>query len=108
MGSRSARISLCGTRPRYPHRTAALVYLCGTGLDWNAYRSAYHEEQRRRLTGHERRRLEQLAELDRNPEEEREFLTLSWATDYADRTHGLAAAAMAGGGMTATMSSTRS
>ena len=86
---------------RYPHRTAALIYLCGTGLDWNAYQSAYHEEQRRRLTGHERRRLEQLAELDRNPEEEREFLTLSWATDYADRTLGLAAArAMAGGGMT--------
>lgn len=86
---------------RYPHRVTALIYLCGIGLEWNLHRAAYHRAERDRRSSHEQDRVGYLETLDRNSDQEREFLTLSWATDYPDHAAGLAAAGeMAASGMT--------
>jgi proline iminopeptidase len=67
----------------YPDHTAGVVYLNGVGIgDW---RTAYHEEQRRRTTPTQRDRLELLTGADRTAEEEVEFRVLSWFTDHADQ-----------------------
>ncbi|WP_170970405.1 alpha/beta fold hydrolase [Streptomyces zhaozhouensis] len=68
----------------HPGRVASLVALNGTGLgDW---RTAYRAERDRRATAEERARLGELAALARrSPGEEREFRTLAWCTDHADR-----------------------
>jgi proline iminopeptidase len=85
---------------RYPHRVTALIYLCGTGLEWNRHRAAYHRAERDRRSNGEQARLSYLEALDRTADQEREFLRLSWATDYPDHEVGLAAAGqMAAAGM---------
>lgn len=62
---------------------AGVVYLDGVGIgDW---RTAYHEEQARRMTPEQAARLEELSGRQRTPAEETEFRTLSWFTDHADR-----------------------
>jgi proline iminopeptidase len=85
---------------RYPRRVLALIYLCGTGLDWNLHRAAYHRAEHARRSSDERDRLSYLKALNRSADQEREFLTLSWTTDYPDHAVGLAAAGqMAAAGM---------
>jgi proline iminopeptidase len=85
---------------RYPHRVTAVVYICGSGLAWNAHRHAHNAAARARHSQHELDRLASLATAARTPAQEREFLTLTWAADYADHARGLAAAdEMAGAGM---------
>lgn len=86
---------------RYPHRVSVLIYICGTGLEWNLHRAAHHAAARARRSRREQDRITYLETLDRSADQEREFLTLSWVTDYADRATGLAAAGeMAASGMT--------
>jgi proline iminopeptidase len=66
----------------YPETVAGVVYLGGVGIgDW---RTAYREEQRRRMTPAQQERLELLSGMDRTAEEELEFRVLSWFTDHAD------------------------
>jgi proline iminopeptidase len=77
----------------YPHRVTGLVYLCGTGLEWNLHRGAHKAAARARRSQHEHDRLAALAGHRRTPGEEREYLTLTWAADYPDHSLGLAAAA---------------
>ncbi|WP_371407810.1 alpha/beta hydrolase [Kribbella sp. NBC_00662] len=67
----------------YADHAAGLVYVDGVGIgDW---RTAYHEEQRRRMTPEQSARLEDLTGRKRTPAEETEFRALSWFTDHADR-----------------------
>ena len=77
---------------RYPHRVTAVVYICGTGIEWNTHRHAHKAAARARRSRHERVRLAALAKAQRTPAQEREFLTLTWAADYAHHARGLAAA----------------
>lgn len=77
---------------RYPHRVTAVVYICGTGLEWSTHRNAHNVAARARRSQHEQDRLAALATAERTPGLEREFLTLTWAADYADHARGLAAA----------------
>ncbi|MER6824878.1 alpha/beta hydrolase [Streptosporangium sp. NPDC000563] len=69
----------------HPDRVASLGYLAGTGLgDW---RTSYRAERDRRMTERQHGRLAELAALsERSATEEREFRTLAWFTDHADRT----------------------
>ena len=71
---------------RYPGRVTAVVYICGTGLDWNTHRRAHKAAARARRSQHEQDRLAALATAQRTPAQECEFLTLTWAADYADHT----------------------
>ena len=90
---------------RYPHRVTGLVYICGTGLEWNLHASSHKSAARARRSQREHDRLAALARHTRTPGEEREYLTLTWAADYADHSFGLAAAAeMASAGMQSTTS----
>ncbi|MFF5212965.1 alpha/beta fold hydrolase [Streptosporangium sp. NPDC000396] len=68
----------------HPDRVASLGYLGGTGLgDW---RTAYRAERTHRMTARQQVRLAQLGALPRrSATEEREFRTLAWFTDHADR-----------------------
>ncbi|GAB2574169.1 alpha/beta fold hydrolase [Kribbella endophytica] len=68
----------------HPDRVAHLIYLSGVGVgDW---RTPSLAEQRRRMTAVQAERLETLGnQRPRNADEEREFRTLSWFTDHADR-----------------------
>ncbi|MEU4602817.1 alpha/beta hydrolase [Kribbella sp. NPDC023972] len=67
----------------YPDHVAGVVYLNGVGIgDW---RTAYHDEQSRRMTPAQRERLDALSGADRSAEEEIEFRVLSWFTDHADQ-----------------------
>lgn len=68
----------------HPDRVASLVYLSGTGLgDW---RSTYRAARARRMTAWQRARLAELeAASRRSTAEEREFRTVAWFTDHADR-----------------------
>jgi proline iminopeptidase len=77
---------------RYPYRVTAVVYICGTGLEWSTHRNEHKAAARARRSQHELDRLAALARAQRTPVQEREFLTLTWAADYADHTRGLAAA----------------
>jgi proline iminopeptidase len=68
----------------HPRRTAALMLVSGFGVgsDW---RATYYAERLRRMTTDQRTRYVALeGNPQRNPDEEREFLMLSWSTDYAD------------------------
>lgn len=80
-----ATLALCYAL-QHPERVRALVYLCGTGIgsDW---REAYREEIGNRLTEDQLSRISQLEKLGgrRGEEEEREYRTLAWLPDYADR-----------------------
>ncbi|MDT0318621.1 alpha/beta fold hydrolase [Streptomyces millisiae] len=68
----------------HPDRVASLVHLSGTGLgDW---RTPYRAERLRRMTERQVARLAELeAEPHRSAVREREFRTLAWFTDHADR-----------------------
>ena len=78
----------------HPGRVRALLYLCGTGVG-HAWKRAYRAEEERRLTAERLRRLNELKVKgeDRDGAEEREYRTLSWAPDYADRERALKLAA---------------
>jgi hypothetical protein len=80
---------------RYPHRVTAVVYICGTGLEWSTHRGVHKAAARARRSQPERDRLDALAALAarrRTAGQEQEFLTLTWAADYADHALGLKAA----------------
>lgn len=77
---------------RYPHRVTAVVYICGTGLEWSTHSAAHKAAARARRSKREQARLATLAAGSRTAAQEREFLTLTWAADYADHTRGLVAA----------------
>jgi proline iminopeptidase len=84
----------------YPHRVAAVVYVGGIGIEWDAHREAHAAAARRRRGQAEQDRLDVLDGISRGAAQEREYLELSWAVDYADLTAGRAAAsAMAGVGL---------
>jgi proline iminopeptidase len=72
----------------HPGRVLALLYLCGTGVG-HAWKRAYREERRRRLSAEQLRRRNELKAKGegRDGAEECEYRTLSWAPDYADRGH---------------------
>jgi proline iminopeptidase len=78
----------------HPGCVRALLYLCGTGIG-HAWKRAYREERRRRLTAEQFRRRNELKAKGEGKDgaEEHEYRTLSWATDYADRGRALALAA---------------
>ncbi|HEY3558577.1 MAG TPA: alpha/beta hydrolase [Kribbella sp.] len=66
----------------YGDHVAGVVYLDGVGIgDW---RTAYHEEQARRMTPEQAARLDDLTGRKRTHDEEIEFRVLSWFTDHAD------------------------
>ncbi|MBO3745428.1 alpha/beta hydrolase [Streptosporangiaceae bacterium NEAU-GS5] len=68
----------------HPERIASLCYLSGTGIgDWRPF---YRAERARRMTARQRARLVELeSKPHRSASQEREFRTLSWFTDHADR-----------------------
>ncbi|WP_193317871.1 MULTISPECIES: alpha/beta fold hydrolase [Streptomyces] len=68
----------------HPERVASLVPLGSTGLgDW---RTPARAEHARRASAQQRARLAELSGRERrSAEEEREFRTLAWFTDHADR-----------------------
>ena len=68
---------------RYPHRVTAVVYICGTGLEWSTHRKAHNAAAQARRSQHELDRLAALATAHRTPAQEREFLTLTWARSRA-------------------------
>lgn len=70
----------------HPGRVRALLYLCGTGVG-QAWKRAYRAERGRRLTAEQLCRRNELKAKGRRRDdaEEREYRTLSWAPDYADR-----------------------
>jgi proline iminopeptidase len=72
----------------FPAQSLGLLYVAGVGLGraWNA---AYHEEVDRRLSDRQRRRRDELRDLDRTAEEEHEYRVLCWAPDFADRSTAL-------------------
>lgn len=72
----------------HPERTAALLYLSGTGLEWPRFRAAYRDERLRRLGPERAARLAELEARERDAAEEREFLRLSWCTDCIDPIEG--------------------
>jgi proline iminopeptidase len=85
---------------RYPHRVTAVVYICGTGLEWSTHRGVHKAAARARRSQREQDRLATLAAWQRTAGQEREFLTLTWAADYADHALGLkAASGMAAAGL---------
>jgi proline iminopeptidase len=65
----------------HPDRTEALLYVSGVGIgrEWNA---VYHAEADRRRSSQQNARLDELSQIDRNPDEEREWRTLNWSPDY--------------------------
>jgi proline iminopeptidase len=71
----------------HPGRTAAMGYVNGVSIgDWHP---RYQQERLRRMTPEQRIRLAALkAAPYRSPDEEVEFRTLSWFTDYADPVRG--------------------
>ncbi|HEY7834867.1 MAG TPA: alpha/beta hydrolase [Ktedonobacterales bacterium] len=85
----------------YPRETAGLIYLCGTGLG-DAWHAEYRANHDARLMPDERARLDELpqqrarAERDGNGAEyaalDREYCTLAWSTDLADRANARALA----------------
>ncbi|MFA9444829.1 alpha/beta fold hydrolase [Egicoccus sp. AB-alg6-2] len=68
----------------HPARTTSLSYLSGTGLAWHRWVDAFRDEQRRRLTTTERRRLDLLRARQRGPDEEVERFTLELRADSLD------------------------
>lgn len=77
----------------YPERVRVVGYVSGVGIgDW---RTPFRNERRRRAEPFAAR-LAELSVPQRTADEEVEWRTLTWATDYADLTIGLrAASAMA-------------
>lgn len=84
----------------HPHRTAALLYVSGTGVGWR-WHQEYRREQQARLTPQQR---SELAELRRRRAElspadptyrdlDRRICLLEWSTDFADRNRALELAA---------------
>lgn len=67
----------------HPERVRALVLIAGIPI-WCGFRAAYDAERIRRL-GDDAGRYAELKARERTPEEERERVILSWATDFADR-----------------------
>lgn len=72
----------------YPERVTALLYVSGTGVgrDW---KGEYQAERERRLTAQQHQRLNELKTRNRSRAEEQEYMALSWAPDYADRSRAL-------------------
>lgn len=68
----------------HPERVKALVYLSGTGVGSN-WKAAHKAEAERRLTDGQRQRREELKARRRSEAEEREYRTLSWMPDHANR-----------------------
>lgn len=78
----------------HPERVTALLYVSGTGLinDWRE--ECHANEQARRTTAQQARHAELSAQLKTSPqtwtpELDREYCTLAWMTDFADRKHAL-------------------
>ena len=65
---------------RYPHRVTAVVYICGTGLEWSTHRGVHKAAARARRSQGEQDRLAALAARQRTAAQEREFLTLTWGS----------------------------
>ena len=71
---------------RHPERTAALVYACGTGLEWGRFSAEHTRRQEARLAPDDVARLRELHALrERTPEEQREHNFLYTIPDFADR-----------------------
>ncbi|MEV0149982.1 MULTISPECIES: alpha/beta hydrolase [unclassified Nonomuraea] len=69
----------------HPERVAGLIQIAGPFLD--PWREADQAAQRARRTNEDQTRLDELDAIEsRTDAEEIEYLTLSWVTDYADRT----------------------
>jgi len=66
----------------HPEQSAGVVYMSGTGLgrEWNPH---YHAESDRRRAGVQGR-LDELSGRERTPEEEHEYRSLTWSSDFAD------------------------
>ncbi len=77
----------------HPERTTALVYVAGVGIEWAAHRAAFGDALTARRPAADELRWRELAARERTGAEEREFLILSWATDYVDPAVGQANAA---------------
>ena len=94
-----ADLALCYAL-NYPHRVTAVIYICGTGLEWSTHRGVHKAAARARRSQGEQDRLAALAAQQRTAAQERELLTLTWAADYADHALGLkAASGMAAAGL---------
>ena len=68
----------------HPSRVTGLVYL--SGVFGSAWRPASKAESLRRLDPAQLARYLELDARPRTPEEDREYVILSWSTDFADRT----------------------
>lgn len=68
----------------HPDRVTAVILVSGTGAG-TLWRPAYHEARRKRMSLEQWRRYDTLrVDTARTSAEEREYLLLAWATDYAD------------------------
>lgn len=72
----------------HPGRVEKLVYCSGVGpgSDW---KPSYRAAEQSRLTTEQVERRHQLEHVSRSPDEDIEYLTLCWCTDYADPDAGL-------------------
>jgi proline iminopeptidase len=75
----------------HPERVRALV-LVSSWIVVSDWRAAYKAERARRL-GEHLARYEELESRERTPDEDREYVTLAWSTDFADRERSYAQAA---------------
>ena len=77
-----------------PDSAAGLLYLSGTGLG-RSWHADYEAAPQRRLTSRQLARYEELDALDRRTDaQEREWRTLCWSSDFADRTRAVELAAI--------------
>ena len=74
----------------HPSRVRGLIYL--SGVCGSAWRLASKAESLRRLDAVQRARFLHLDARERSPEEDREYVILSWSTDFEDRTSAMALA----------------
>lgn len=75
----------------HPDRVPGVLYISGTGFG-QAWRDAYHREADRRRTAQRERRHE-LKQRPRTADEEQEWRTLSYVSDFGDRRRAMTLAA---------------
>ena len=69
----------------HPHRVEALIYMCGTGLEWPAWKRAFHEQHEGRLNASQLLRYKELKrKKDRSADEEHEYGVLNDIPNYAE------------------------
>jgi proline iminopeptidase len=80
---------------RNPERTAGVIYIAGTGIEWSRWKTRHVETAQLRLGPAAKRVAELRARASRTAAEEREFLVETWTIDHPEPSVGrLRASAM--------------